>query len=93
MQKHLDFLCLAGPRMSQQAAVIDLPESGGKYPMSTRKSVVIIGGERCDEGGGDWPRVRQNIGSRAQDNYILMDLLMVGMCSVFCLFPCFRSYF
>jgi len=27
--------------------------------MATRKSVVIIGGERCDEGGGDWPRVRQ----------------------------------
>jgi hypothetical protein len=46
-------------RMGCQAAVIDLPESGGKYPMSTRKSVVIIGGERCDEGGGDWPRVRQ----------------------------------
>jgi len=46
-------------RMGCQAALIDLPAPGAKYPMSTRKSVVIIGGERCDEGGGDWPRVRQ----------------------------------
>lgn len=47
-------------RMGCQAAVIDLPAAGAKYPMSIRKSVVIIGGERCDESGGsDWPRVRQ----------------------------------
>jgi hypothetical protein len=46
-------------RMGCQAAVIDLPAPGATYPMSLRKSVVIVGGERCDVGGGDWPRVRQ----------------------------------
>lgn len=46
-------------RMGCQAALINLPAPGATYPMSMRKSVVIIGGERCDEGGGDWPRVRQ----------------------------------
>jgi len=46
-------------RMGCQAALINLPAPGAKYPMATRKSVVIIGGERCDEGGADWPRVRQ----------------------------------
>jgi len=46
-------------RMGCQAAMIDLPGSGSKYPMARKKSVVVIGGERCDEGGGDWPRVRQ----------------------------------
>lgn len=46
-------------RMGCQAAVLDLPAPGATFPMTTRKSVVIIGGERCDEGGGDWPRVRQ----------------------------------
>jgi hypothetical protein len=46
-------------RMGCQAALISLPGMGAQYPLSTRKSVVIIGGERCDEGGGDWPRVRQ----------------------------------
>jgi len=46
-------------RMGCQAAVINLPAPGATYPMSMRKSVVVIGGERCDEGGGDWPRVRQ----------------------------------
>jgi hypothetical protein len=46
-------------RMGCQAALLDLPGVGAEYPMTTRKSVVIIGGERCDEGGGDWPRVRQ----------------------------------
>lgn len=46
-------------RMGCQAAVLDLPAPGETYPMAKRKSVVIIGGERCDEGGGDWPRVRQ----------------------------------
>jgi len=46
-------------RMGCQAALINLPGPGDKYPMATRKSVVIIGGERCDEGGTDYPRVRQ----------------------------------
>jgi len=46
-------------RMGCQAAAINLPCEGEHYPMTNRKSVVIIGGERCDEGGGDWPRVRQ----------------------------------
>jgi len=46
-------------RMGCQAALINLPAPGGSYPMSLRKSVVVVGGERCDEGGGDWPRVRQ----------------------------------
>lgn len=46
-------------RMGCQAAVIDLPAPGAKYPITARKSVVIIGGERCDETNGDWPRVRQ----------------------------------
>lgn len=46
-------------RMGCQAAMIDLPGPGSKYPMARKKSVVVIGGERCDEGGGDWPRVRQ----------------------------------
>lgn len=46
-------------RMGCQAALIALPAPGASYPMSLRQSVVIIGGERCDEGGGDWPRVRQ----------------------------------
>jgi hypothetical protein len=46
-------------RMGCQAALIDLPAPGASYPMTMRKSVVIIGGERCDEGGGEWPRVRQ----------------------------------
>jgi hypothetical protein len=46
-------------RMGCQAAMISLPAAGASYPLSLRKSVVIVGGERCDEGGGDWPRVRQ----------------------------------
>jgi hypothetical protein len=46
-------------RMGCQAAVVSLPAAGAQYPLSLRKSVVIIGGERCEEGGGDWPRVRQ----------------------------------
>jgi len=46
-------------RMGCQAALINLPAPGATYPMTMRKSVVIIGGERCDEGGGEWPRVRQ----------------------------------
>jgi hypothetical protein len=46
-------------RMGCQAALINLPAEGEQYPLASRKSVVIIGGERCDEGGGDWPRVRQ----------------------------------
>jgi len=46
-------------RMGCQAVVLNLPAPGAKYPMSLRKSVVVVGGERCDEGGEDWPRVRQ----------------------------------
>jgi len=46
-------------RMGCQAAVVDLPDQGSSYPLTERRCVVIIGGERCDEGGGDWPRVRQ----------------------------------
>lgn len=46
-------------RMGCQAAVLMLPRLGGSYPVAERLSAVIIGGERCDEGGGDWPRVRQ----------------------------------
>jgi hypothetical protein len=46
-------------RMGCQAALISLPAAGSSYPLSLRKSVVIVGGERCDEGGGDWPRVKQ----------------------------------
>lgn len=45
-------------RMGCQAAVLDLPGRGEQFPMTTRKSIVIIGGERCDA-GSDWPRVRQ----------------------------------
>jgi hypothetical protein len=53
-------------RMGCQAAVVSLPGLGCTYPMALRSCVVIVGGERCDEGGGaagaaggDWPRVRQ----------------------------------
>jgi hypothetical protein len=46
-------------RMGCQAAVLSLPSPGSSYPLTDRASAVIVGGERCDEGGGDWPRVRQ----------------------------------
>jgi hypothetical protein len=46
-------------RMGCQAALVDLPAFGASYPVAMRKSVVIIGGERCDDNGGDWPCVRQ----------------------------------
>jgi len=46
-------------RMGCQAAILSLPAPGASYPLTTRKCAVIVGGERCDEGGGDWPRVRQ----------------------------------
>jgi len=48
-------------RMGCQAAVVNLPEPGSSYPLTPRKSVVIVGGERCDENspGDSWPQVRQ----------------------------------
>uniref|UniRef100_A0A7S1SCW5 Uncharacterized protein n=1 Tax=Alexandrium catenella TaxID=2925 RepID=A0A7S1SCW5_ALECA len=46
-------------RMGCQAAVIPLPKPGGAFPLTCRPSVVVVGGERCEEGGGDIPRVNQ----------------------------------
>jgi len=46
-------------RMGCQAAVVLLPRPGQSYPLAHSPCAVIVGGERCDEGGGDWPRVRQ----------------------------------
>lgn len=46
-------------RMGCQAAVLHLPRPDCTFPLATHACAVIVGGERCDEGGGDWPRVRQ----------------------------------
>lgn len=48
-------------RMGCQAAVINLPRDDKTYPITSAPCAVIVGGERCDEGGlaGDWPRIRQ----------------------------------
>lgn len=46
-------------RMGCQAAVLMLPRPGRSYPLADSPCAVIVGGERCDEGGGDFPRVRQ----------------------------------
>jgi len=47
-------------RMGCQAAVVDLPGLGGAFPLTSRRCVVVIGGERCEEShGAEWPRVRQ----------------------------------
>lgn len=58
-QKSVEVTTMPEGRMGCQAAVIALPSQGNTYPMTCRPSVVIIGGERCEEGGGDLPRVRQ----------------------------------
>lgn len=46
-------------RMGCQAAMVSLPAREATYPLSNSRCVVIVGGERCNEGSGDWPRVRQ----------------------------------
>lgn len=46
-------------RMGCQAAVLSLPRPGEGFPFTCRPSAVIVGGERCEEGGGELPRVRQ----------------------------------
>mmetsp|Transcript_29983 Transcript_29983/g.75588 ORF Transcript_29983/g.75588 Transcript_29983/m.75588 type:complete len:575 (-) Transcript_29983:67-1791(-) len=46
-------------RMGCQAALVNLPSPGVTYPMSDRPSVVVVGGERCDEIEGDFPRIKQ----------------------------------
>jgi len=47
-------------RMGCQAAVVDLPAVGQSFPVTTRRSVVVVGGERCDdEPGDDYPRIKQ----------------------------------
>jgi len=46
-------------RMGCQAAVVSLPRPGSHYPLSVQPCAVIIGGERCEESGGDMPRIRQ----------------------------------
>jgi len=50
---------MAEGRMGCQAAAIMLPRPGAEFPVCDCRCVLVIGGERCDEGGGDWPRVRQ----------------------------------
>lgn len=50
---------LSEGRMGCQAAVLDLPEPGGQFPKANRRSVVIVGGERCDEIDADIPRIKQ----------------------------------
>jgi hypothetical protein len=50
---------MAEGRMGCQAAVVNLPDPTRTYPFTSHKCVVVVGGERCDEGGGDWPRVKQ----------------------------------
>jgi len=39
--------CLDG-RMGCQAIVLNLPDTGAQYPMSNRRCLVAVGGERCD---------------------------------------------
>jgi len=46
-------------RMGCQAALVNLPAEGDPYPLSNSRCVVIVGGERCNDQTGDWPRVRQ----------------------------------
>mmetsp|Transcript_79621 Transcript_79621/g.215321 ORF Transcript_79621/g.215321 Transcript_79621/m.215321 type:complete len:445 (+) Transcript_79621:1-1335(+) len=46
-------------RMGCQAALINLPVPGSAFPLSCRPSVVIIGGERCDEVEGEFPKIKQ----------------------------------
>lgn len=50
---------LSEGRMGCQAAVLELPEIGGAYPLSNRRSVVVVGGERCDDVDSENPRIRQ----------------------------------
>eukprot|EP00932_Pfiesteria_piscicida_P022570 SRR837773.9320.p1 GENE.SRR837773.9320~~SRR837773.9320.p1 ORF type:complete len:206 (+),score=59.79 SRR837773.9320:41-619(+) len=46
-------------RMGCQAALVDLPAPGAAFPRTTRPSVVIVGGERCDEYDDEMPRIKQ----------------------------------
>lgn len=46
-------------RMGCQAAVVQLPPPGGSYPVTKQQSVVVIGGERCDEVDGEFPKIKQ----------------------------------
>jgi len=46
-------------RMGCQAAVVDLPEPGRTFPLTTRRCVVVIGGERCEDSNVEWARVKQ----------------------------------
>eukprot|EP00929_Paragymnodinium_shiwhaense_P028704 TRINITY_DN16589_c0_g2_i1.p1 TRINITY_DN16589_c0_g2~~TRINITY_DN16589_c0_g2_i1.p1 ORF type:complete len:467 (+),score=83.48 TRINITY_DN16589_c0_g2_i1:237-1637(+) len=47
-------------RMGCQAAVVCLPAPGADYPLANKPSVVIVGGERCEEAAEDeWPRMKQ----------------------------------
>ncbi|CAK8995101.1 unnamed protein product [Durusdinium trenchii] len=44
--------------MGCQAAVLSLPSHGKTYPVTDRRCVVVIGGERCDE-TPDFSQIRQ----------------------------------
>lgn len=46
-------------RMGCQAALVQLPAPGCTFPKTSRASVVVIGGERCDEVDGEFPRIKQ----------------------------------
>jgi len=46
-------------RMGCQAVVLNLPGPKGTFPLTDRSCAVVVGGERCDEGTGDVPRVKQ----------------------------------
>lgn len=46
-------------RMGCQAAMVNLPAKDSDYPLSCQRCVVVVGGERCNDGVGDWPRVTQ----------------------------------
>lgn len=49
---------LSDGRMGCQAAVLSLPSHGKTYPVTDRRCVVVIGGERCDE-TPDFSQIRQ----------------------------------
>ncbi|CAJ1429072.1 unnamed protein product, partial [Effrenium voratum] len=49
---------LSDGRMGCQAAVLSLPAPGKTYPVTERRCVVVIGGERSDE-SAEFARVRQ----------------------------------
>jgi len=59
---------MAEGRMGCQAATVQLPEAASEYPLSRWPCVVLVGGERCSEGGGeDWAHVQQFAGVPVYD--------------------------